>query len=87
MKRLLIILLLLPLIGSSQLTDITSIDTQLTDRPWLDNSVHQIYGYEVTMVFGERNAPQRHSTLGSITNVAYIDPDSLLHRIKSYTPA
>ena len=84
MKRFLIVLLVIPIIASSQITDVTRINAQLTERPWLDKSVHQIYSYEVTMIFGERNAPQRHSTLGSITNLAYIDPDSLLHRIKSY---
>lgn len=84
MKTLFYILVILPLLCSSQITDITSIDPQLTDRPWLDNSVHQIYGFEVTMIFGERNALQRHSNLGSITNLAYIDPDSLASRINAY---
>jgi hypothetical protein len=84
MKRYLIIFFVLPLICSSQPTDITTIHPELTGRPWLDNSMHQIYGYKVTMVFGERNAPQRHSNLGSITNMAYIDPDSLVNKINSY---
>ena len=84
MKKLLYILLVLPLFGFSQITDITCIDPQLTERPWLDKSVHHLYGYEVTMIFGERNALQRHSNLGSITNLAYIDPDSLVSRINSY---
>jgi len=58
-------------------TDITQIDNQLTEKPWLDHSVHEINGYKITKIFGERYAHQRHSNLGSITSIAYLDKDQL----------
>ena len=61
----------------AQQTDITKINEQLTERPWLDHSEHDIYGYRITQVFGERYSPDRHSNLGSITNIAYLDPAQL----------
>jgi len=78
-KRLLAVLLmgLLPLILQAQVTDITAINEHLTERPWLDNSEHDIYGYRITQVFGERYKHDRHSNLGSITNIAYLGPQQL----------
>ena len=48
-----------------------------TERPWLDHSVHELNGYKITKVFGERPAHQRHSNMGSITTIAYLDKDQL----------
>lgn len=80
MKKLIVILLLCPLISYMQaqvLTDIDEINEELTERPWVDHSVHELYGYTITKVFGERPAHQRHSNLGSITTIAYLDKDQL----------
>jgi len=46
--------------GNAQISDISKINEQLTERPWVDMSEHQIYGYTITKVFGERPAHQRH---------------------------
>jgi len=72
-----LILGLFPFLIHAQLTDITKINDQLTERPWLDHSVHEIYGYRITQEFGERYSPDRHSNLGSITSIAYLDPGQL----------
>lgn len=72
-----LILGLFPLLLQAQLTDITKINEQLTERPWLDQSEHDIYGYRITQAFGERYSPDRHSNLGSITSIAYLDPGQL----------
>lgn len=74
---LILIMGLFPLLLQAQLTDITAINEQLTERPWLDHSEHDIYDYRITQVFGERSSPDRHSNLGSITNIAYLDPAQL----------
>lgn len=58
-------------------TSITQIDSVLTERPWLDHSVHHINGYKITQIFGERDIKQRHSNLGSITTIAYLDKDQM----------
>jgi len=71
---LILIMGLFPFLLQAQLTDITAINEQLTERPWLDHSEHDINGYRITQVFGERFSPDRHSNLGSITNIAYLDP-------------
>jgi hypothetical protein len=68
----------LPITGLAQIRDISEIDSQLTDRPWLDNSAHKINGHKIVKVFGERPSPERHSNLGSITTLAYLDPDQTL---------
>ena len=68
------ILMSFPYFVNAQVRDISMIDEQLTERPWLDKSKHEINGHEITQVFGERPAEQRHSNLGSITTLAYLDP-------------
>ncbi|MCK4569348.1 MAG: hypothetical protein KAT76_03605 [Bacteroidales bacterium] len=72
------LLLTFPFCGSAQLTDISKISEELTERPWLDKSIHELYGYKITKVFGERIAMQRHSNLGSLTTMAYLDQQQLL---------
>ena len=71
-------LCMLSFVGKAQQRDIASINEQLTERPWLDQSIHEIYGYEIIQVFGERTKIQRHSNLGSITSIAYLDQQQLL---------
>jgi hypothetical protein len=79
--RLLILLAwVIPAIGLAQVTEITEIEPQLTDRPWLDKTAHVIYGHKIIKVFGERPSPQRHSNLGSITTVAYLDAEQTLEK-------
>jgi hypothetical protein len=63
---------------NAQITDITKINDALTEYPWLDNSIHEIYGHTIIQVFGERVAEQRHSNLGPITNVAYQSLDQMI---------
>ena len=80
MKKLIIVLIALSLIAFSQaqvVTDIAEIEDELTLRPWLDHSVHELHGYKITKVFGERPSKQRHSNMGSITSVAYLDKSQL----------
>jgi len=79
-------LIALPVSLKAQITDITKINEQLTERPWVDKSEHQIYGYTITKVFGERPAHQRHSTLGSITNLAYLNSDQLKEKHGKESP-
>ena len=71
------------MITEAQTTDITSINEQLTDGPWLDNSTHELYSWKITQVFGERPAIQRHSNLGSITNIAYMSMDQMITAVDS----
>ena len=68
----------IPLSAEAQLSDITKINEQLTERPWLDNSIHDLYTYKITQIFGERPAKQRHSNLGPITNVAYMSLEQMI---------
>ena len=78
-----LVFILLSLFGSfiiargQIVTDIAQIDSNLTERPWLDHSVHQINGYNITQIFGERDLKQRHSNLGAITSIAYLDKAQL----------
>lgn len=71
---------MLPFIGMTQVTDISEVEAKLTERPWLDQSVHEIYGHKITKVFGERPSPQRHSNLGSITTLAYLDAEQTMEK-------
>lgn len=80
------ILYFLPIASQAQVTDIAEINEQLTERPWLDNSVHDLYGYRITKVFGERPAHDRHSNLGSITTLAYLDPEFLKEKYGKESP-
>lgn len=63
----------------AQITDISKINDTLTERPWLDNSIHELYGHTIIQVFGERPSQQRHSNLGFITNVAYLSQKQMLN--------
>jgi hypothetical protein len=85
MKRTIIISFILTALisicGKAQVSDISEVDKQLCERPWLDQSEHDIYGYRITQVFGERSAIQRHSNLGSITSMAYLSQQQLLNGI------
>ena len=76
----------LPMTGLAQVTDIAEIESQLTERPWLDNSAHEIYGHKIIKVFGERPSPQRHSNLGSITTMAYLDADQTFEKYEKESP-
>lgn len=84
MKSYLFLLIILLGMGSvhAQVKDITQVNEALTERPWLDNSVHDLYGYKISQVFGEREAEQRHSNLGPITNVAFLDLEQLIQRVE-----
>ncbi len=64
--------------AGAQVTDIAVINPELTERPWLDQSVHLIHGFEIRQVFGERITAERHSNLGPITTLAYLSPQQLL---------
>jgi len=75
--------ILISICGSSQTTDISTIPEALTERPWLDHSTHLLFGYKITKVFGERPAEQRHSNLGSITSMAYLDKAQLISELDS----
>lgn len=66
---------------NGQVKDIEEINEKLTDRPWLDKSEHDLYGYRITQVFGERVKYQRHTNLGSITSMAYLSQQQLLNGI------
>ena len=79
-------LLLLSFSAKAQVTDIAEINEQLTERPWLDHSEHDIYGYRITKVFGERPAHDRHSNLGSITTLAYLDAELLKEKYGKESP-
>jgi len=72
--------------GNAQISDISKINEQLTERPWVDMSEHQIYGYTITKVFGERPAHQRHSNLGSVTNLAYLNNDQQKEKYGKESP-
>lgn len=90
MKKIKVILiafwLTLPFTADAQITNISKINEQLTERPWVDKSEHQIYGFTITKVFGERPAHQRHSNLGSITNLAYLNNDQLKKKYGKESP-
>ena len=80
----LIIFVLCPLIGKSQaVTDISKIESELTERPWVDHSVHELNGYKIIKIFGERDARQRHSNMGSITTISYLDSKQLMEHLDS----
>ncbi|NQT77994.1 MAG: hypothetical protein HQ565_09790 [Bacteroidetes bacterium] len=64
--------------AGAQSEDITKINKQLFERPWLDNSIHDLYTYKITQIFGERPAKQRHSNLGPITNITYMSLDQMI---------
>lgn len=66
---------------NAQETDIANIPSELTERPWLDQSRHQLYGNTITQVFGEREAVQRHSNLGPITSMAYKSLSQLIEDV------
>jgi len=87
MKQLIIITLIFTVglfIARSQVvTNISKINSELTERPWLDHSVHKLNDYEITKIFGERDAHQRHSNMGSITTMAYLDNKLLLASLDS----
>jgi len=85
MKSYLFLLIMLISVGSiqAQISSISQINEALTERPWVDNSVHELYGHEISQVFGERVAEQRHSNLGPITNVAYLDQEQLFMGVDS----
>lgn len=85
-KLLFAAMLFLPFVLQSQVTDIAEIEEQLTERPWLDNSIHDIYGYRITKVFGERPAHDRHSNLGSLTTMAYLDQGQLKEKYDMESP-
>jgi len=72
--------------GRAQVKDISEIDEQLTERPWLDKSIHNLYGFTITKVFGERVSPQRHSNLGSITTMAYLNSEQLKEKYGKESP-
>jgi dTDP-4-amino-4,6-dideoxygalactose transaminase len=65
-------------VARAQVKDIADINPELTERPWLDHSVHLIHGFEIRQVFGERVTEERHSNLGPITTLAYLSPQQLL---------
>jgi len=79
------LLIAFPFKGNTQVTDITKINDELTERPWLDQSIHELYGHNINMVFGERGAIQRHSNLGPITSVAYLDQQQLISGLDTLT--
>ena len=56
MKKVILVIIVLAAIAPAmaQVTDIAQIEAQLTERPWLDKSVHEIYGHRIVKVFGER---------------------------------
>ena len=86
----LVFFILIPLTGDSQpINDISKIESELTERPWLDHSVHELNGYKITKIFGERDARQRHSNMGSITTISYLDSKQLMEQLDSLdiTPA
>lgn len=67
--------------GWAQVVDIGEINKQLTQKPWPDKSEHDIYGYRITQVFGDQRIYYRHSNLGSITTLAYLDQQQLLNGV------
>ena len=62
--------------------DITEIRPELTERPWTDHSIHRLNGYTVKMVFGENPTHYRHTNLGEITTVEYLDRECLLDSLE-----
>ena len=43
--------------------------------------MHQLNGYTITQVFGERDAYDRHSNLGSITTISYLSSKQLMEQL------
>jgi hypothetical protein len=77
-----ILFIVCPFLGKAQIvTEITKIESELTERPWLDHSVHELYGYKITKVFGERDAHQRHSNMGSMTTIGYLKQEQLIEHL------
>jgi len=74
-----ILLLMLFVKGFAQeVMSIVSIRPELTERPWIDHSTHHLNGFTIKMVFGETPTKYRHSNLGQITTVEYLDQGQLL---------
>ncbi len=69
-------------IDSISQEDITLIDPTLTERPWLDNDVKSINGYNITQLFGEQPGKYRHMNFGPITSISYSSFNDLLNEIE-----
>ncbi|HSG67197.1 MAG TPA: hypothetical protein VK994_00725 [Bacteroidales bacterium] len=80
---LLIAICLFPQAGSGQgISDISRIRTELTEELWIDHSIHEMNGYTIKMVFGESRTKYRHTNLGDVTAIEYLDQDQLLDQLK-----
>lgn len=67
---------------SQEVMSIASIRPELTERPWTDHSTHLLNGYTIRMVFGENPTLYRHTNLGEITTVEYLDQVRLLDSLE-----
>lgn len=51
-------------------------------RPWLDRHPHELWGYRVTMMFGEKYAQDRYSNVRQTTGMGYQDLDATIDSLR-----
>ena len=62
-------IVLMTVLGYSQ--NLEEVDSQLTNKTWVDNETRTINGFQVTRVDGTDYGNARNSSFGMITSVAY----------------